>query len=213
MRHIHLAVLILGAWLLPARAVAQRVPGAVTVRPSGGEPTRVATPARTAPLELPDDRSPARRNPTSAARGTSSVTLVLVPSLPPGAEEARAVIFRRARQNPQNVILVTRATAAADLTAAIAALFNSRRGQGDVIDRDMMARIAPAAAAPRDETAGSLAAGGDSASAKTPPRTSTGRNVAEAERQLSMLRTAPATLVEGVGTYPVRVVRLARLRE
>ena len=213
MRYIHLAVLISGALLLPGRSGAQGVPGAVTVRPSGGEPARVATPPRTAPRELPDDRSPARRNPTAAARATSSVTLMLVPSLPSGAEEARAVIFRRARQNPQNVILVTRATTASDLNAAIAALFNSRRGQGDVIERDMMARIAPAAAVPRETAAGSLAPARDSAEPRSAPRPSTRRNIVEAERQLSMLRTAPTTHVEGVGSYPARVVRLARLRQ
>jgi len=211
MRHIHLAVFLFGALLLPGRLDAQRVPGAMTVRPpGGGEPVRVATPSRTpATHGLPDDRSPARRSPATAVRGTSSVTLVLVPSLPDGAEDARAVVFRRARQNPQNVILVTSATTAADLTHAVAALFNSRRGQGDEIDRDLMARIAPAGVAP----ARALPTAQDSAAAGAAPPTPPRRNVVEAERQLSMLRTAPVMYVDGVGAYPVRVVRLGRLRQ
>lgn len=214
MRHIHLAVLIAGTSMLPAIADAQRVPGAVTVQPPGGGPARVVQPARTpAARDVPDDGTPTRRTPTLTARGTSSVTLVLVPSLPPGAEEARAVIMRRARQNPQNVILVTSATTAADLTQAVAALFNSRRGQGDDIDRDMLARIAPAHVAPRETPSGSLAVDRDSVPPASTPRSTKPRNLVEAERQLSMLRTAPRVTVEGVGSHPARVVRLGRLRQ
>ena len=208
MRHIHLFLLLItGVLFRPSHADAQRVPGAVTVRPSGGAPALSARPSVPA---VPDDRSPARQNPARTARGTSSVTLVLVPSLPPGAEDARAVILRRARTNPQNVILVTSATTAADLTQAVAALFNSRHKQGDDIGSDMMARVAPAGAR---ESSRRLAPASDSGAVTSAPRRSERRNPDEAARQLAMLRTAPATHVEDVGTYPARVVRLGRLRQ
>lgn len=141
----------------------------------------------------------------SEARTTASVTLVLVSSLPagPGAENARATIMRRATSQPQNLILVTRSTTAADLTNAISALFNSRRRQGDVITRDMQARIAPVDQALPADTAHRAR----SANAERP------RNLRLAERQLTLLRNARSRHIEGVGTYPARVIGLGALRD
>lgn len=219
MRHSLPAVFALAALALalPAGADAQRVRGVVTVGPSGGEPGTVTT-SRAPARGLPDEGLEGSRVPALPARAASSVTLVLVPSLPPDADGASAVIMRRASTNPQNVILVTSATTAADLTTAVAALFNSRRKQGDAIDRDLLALVAPAAvpaanAPPAEVTDARQLAAWDSTSARRPHQAPKSRSVAEAERQLAMLRTAPSVDVAGVGTYPARVVKLGRLRQ
>ncbi|HUF26456.1 MAG TPA: hypothetical protein VMM18_05670 [Gemmatimonadaceae bacterium] len=113
-----------------------------------------------------------------------SVSIVLVPALP--VPRARAVILRRAGIEPQNVILVTARTTDADLSRAIAALYNSRRSLGDALLGDLVAHV--------ERAEGPAQAGS--------------RNALRAAIDLAELQRSPTSDVRGVGRYPSRTVRL-----
>src|SRR5215210_3476787 len=66
-------------------------------------------------------------------------TLMLVDDL--GRTDARAVVIRRPGDLPNNIILVTHTTTAANLANAASALIHSRRSRGDAVDREIGALI------------------------------------------------------------------------
>ena len=127
------------------------------------------------------------RAPEAIADSTSAntVTFVLVQSL--GVDTAGAIVVRRPTHRPQNIILVTRATTAADLVTAVAILDRSRRAKGDSLSLEMRAII------PRANDASSRRS----------------RNYGQAEANLASLRAAGARRIPGVGTYPAVTATLS----
>jgi hypothetical protein len=121
---------------------------------------------------------------TAVVTDTTFVTIALVPDL--GNSEARAVIIRRSKLRPQNIILVTARTEAADLTKAVNALVRARNLLGDSLPRDMKAFITPAKSKPQQPS----------------------RDTQQAAIDLRRLATLPPSLVNGVGTYPALITRI-----
>ena len=112
-------------------------------------------------------------------------TVVLVSTLPD--TNARALVIRRPGPLPNNIILVTTATAPGDLSRAVTALAFSVRNQGDRVTREMRTIIRP------------------SASAKGKPS----RDEARATADLARLRSAPVFDIAGVAQGPAVVVRMS----
>ena len=136
-------------------------------------------------------RADASSRPTSVGPGvggTNTVTFVLVPSL--RVDSAAAIVVRRAAHAPQNIVLVTRETQAADLVAALTMLNRSRRSKGDSLTLEMRALI------PRANE----------------HQASRSRNYQMAVTNLERLRTAHARPVAGVGTFPAVTATLSSVR-
>ena len=115
-------------------------------------------------------------------------TLVLVDTLPaPGSANAGAVLIRRPGDPPNNIILVTRATAPRDLSKAVTALAFSRRGQGDQVEREMRTAILSAPSTNATPT----------------------RDDRRADADLRRVRMAPEFVIPGIARGPAIVVRMA----
>ena len=132
-------------------------------------------------------------------------TLMLVDDL--GPSDARAVVIRRPGDMPNNIILVTRTTTAADLASAASALIGSRRNRGDTVDREMRALIGatPVGAPP----ASRKRRASDSAGSLERSAAVGGGSVALAARDLQRLRRAPEFSIPGVGHGPALVIRMS----
>ncbi len=129
-------------------------------------------------------------------------TLMLVDDL--GRADARAVVIRRPGDMPNNIILVTRATTAADLATAATALIQSRHSRGDVVEREIRALIG---AAPKGTRPGDAKPRGDNPSPV--PRHSSSPSEGLAARDLQRLRRAPAFSIAGIGRGPALVIRMS----
>jgi hypothetical protein len=133
----------------------------------------------------------------------SIATLMLVDDL--GPSDARAVVIRRPGDLPNNIILVTRSTTAADLADAVTALIASRRNRGDQVDREMRALIG---ATPVGTPPASAKRGAGNGAGPT-KRTAT-RSPSEglSARDLKRLRSAPDFAIAGIGHGPAIVIRM-----
>jgi hypothetical protein len=105
------------------------------------------------------------------------VAIVLVDELP--FPQARAVLIRRKEMKPQNLVLVTKATAPGDLSRAMATLAASRRKNGDLVKTDMVAPIAENRAARES------------------------KDYRQAQADLQKLRGRAPRFIDGVGSRPV----------
>jgi len=125
-------------------------------------------------------------------------TLVLVDSL--AGPNARAVVIRRPGDLPNNIILVTRSTSAADLSKAVTALAFSRRNKGDRVDREMRTTIV--ASTP-------LAASGKRGKGAPPTAAKPTRDDRRAEADLRRLPLAPAFTIAGIARGPAIGIRMS----
>lgn len=125
-------------------------------------------------------------------------TLVLVDSL--AGPNARAVVIRRPGGLPNNIILVTRATSAADLAKAVTALAFSRRNKGDSVEREMRTTIV--ASTPP-------AASGNHRSSAPPTAAKPTRDERRAEADLRRLPLAPAFTIAGIARGPAIMIRMS----
>ena len=112
-------------------------------------------------------------------------TILLVDSL--DTPSARALVIRRPGDLPNNIIVVTRATTARELSKAVTAIIASRRSKGDRVDREMRTIITAAASS----------------------RSKPSRDETRAATDLRRLRNAPYFAVHGVGRGPAIVIRMA----
>ena len=130
-------------------------------------------------------------------------TLMLVDDL--GSSDARAVVIRRPGEMPNNIILVTRSTTAAELAGAVTALINSRRNRGDQVDREMRALIGatPVGTPPASAKRGTANAAGVS---HRPATRSPSEGLAASD--LQRLRAAPDFAIAGIGHGPALVIRM-----
>jgi len=132
----------------------------------------------------------------------SIATLMLVDDL--GGSDARAVVIRRPGEMPNNIILVTRATTAAELADAVTALITSRRNRGDQVDREMRALIGatPVGTPPASVKRGVANAGATKRAATRSPSEGLAAN------DLKRLRAAPDFAIAGIGHGPALVIRM-----
>lgn len=113
------------------------------------------------------------------------VTIAMVDSLP--VENAKAIILRRARVTPYDVILIRRGDANGDqLGAAVFTLLATRQVQGDTAKRDAVIKV----------------------NMLTPPAQWSRQEGNYPSRIASRLQVADARFIEGIGTVPARVIYL-----
>ena len=112
-------------------------------------------------------------------------TVLRVDSL--GAPDARALVIRRPGDLPNNIILVTRQTTAAELAKAVTAIIASRRSQGDHVDREMRTIV----------------------TAVDPRKHKPSRDEGRAKADLNRLQYAPEFRIDGIGRGPAIVIRMA----
>lgn len=132
-------------------------------------------------------------------------TLMLVDDI--GQSDARAVVIRRPGEMPNNIILVTRSTTAAELASAVGALIVSRRNRGDQVDREIRALIGatPVGTPP----ASAKRSAGTAVGAKGRPAAKRSPSDGLAAADLQRLRAAPDFTILGIGHGPALVIRMS----
>jgi hypothetical protein len=151
-----------------------------------------------------DAQAPAPASRSRTWNDPAIATLMLVDDL--GSSDARAIVIRRPGDMPNNIVLVTRTTSAAELASAVSALITSRRSRGDQVDREIRALIG---ATPRGTLPAAISGGATRPGA--PARSSVAKGLRSeplAAADLHRLRAAPEFTIPGIGRGPALVIRM-----